>query len=99
MWTNEANVTTPYSYVKHINFINFEEFGRTNPIYINFVRHPIGIFTYIFQAYIRKIEIKKCEDFSKKVEILGENMNVYVNTPKKIVLYLGIIILDKIGTN
>ena len=37
--------------------------------------------------------------FFKKVEILGENMNVYVNTPKKIVLYLGIIILDKIGTN
>ena len=57
MWTDEANVTTPYGYVKHINFINFEEFGRTNPIYINFVRHPIGIFTYIFQAYIRKIEI------------------------------------------
>ena len=57
MWANEANVTTPYSYVKHINFINFEEFGLTNPIYINFVRHPIGIFTYIFQAYIRKIEI------------------------------------------
>ena len=36
----------------------------------------------------------------KKVGILGEkNMDVYVNTPNKIVLYLGIIILDKIGTN
>ena len=71
MWTNEANVTTPYSYVKHINFINFEEFGRTNPIYINFDRHPIGIFTYIFQAYIRKIEIKKMWGFFKKSRNFG----------------------------
>ena len=48
MWTDEGNLTMPYSYVKHINFINFEEFGLTNPIYINFVRHPIGMFTYTF---------------------------------------------------
>ena len=32
---------TPYTYNKHINFINFEEFGLQNPIYINFVREPV----------------------------------------------------------
>ena len=31
----------PYSYCKHINFLNFEEFGFQNPIYINFVREPV----------------------------------------------------------
>jgi hypothetical protein len=35
------NVTVPYSYVKHMNFLNFNEFNRTNPVYINFVRHPV----------------------------------------------------------
>ena len=31
----------PYTYSKHINFINFQEFGLQNPIYINFVRVPV----------------------------------------------------------
>ena len=31
----------PYTYSKHINFINFQEFGLQNPIYINFVREPV----------------------------------------------------------
>ena len=35
------NHTYPMSYVKHLNFLNFEEFDRKNPIYINMVRHPV----------------------------------------------------------
>ncbi|XP_054086194.1 heparan sulfate 2-O-sulfotransferase pipe isoform X8 [Zeugodacus cucurbitae] len=31
----------PLSYVEHINWINFTEFGYGKPIYINLVRHPI----------------------------------------------------------
>ncbi|XP_050334469.1 heparan sulfate 2-O-sulfotransferase pipe-like isoform X3 [Bactrocera neohumeralis] len=31
----------PLSYVEHINWINFTEFGHNKPIYINLVRHPI----------------------------------------------------------
>ena len=41
MFRDPQAVTVPFSYVKHINFLNFEDFGHTNPIYINFVRHPI----------------------------------------------------------
>ncbi len=29
------------SYYKHIHFIDYREFNRTNPIYINMVRHPV----------------------------------------------------------
>ena len=36
------NCTKPYSYVKHINFIDFTEFNMTQPIYINFVRDPVS---------------------------------------------------------
>ena len=39
---NETNITIPASYVKHINFMNFEDLNnQTNPIYINFVRDPV----------------------------------------------------------
>ena len=32
----------PYSYCKHLNFIDFrEDFNVTNPVYINFVRDPV----------------------------------------------------------
>jgi hypothetical protein len=41
MLQHDGNVTAPFSYVKHMNFLNFEEFNQTNVIYINFVRHPI----------------------------------------------------------
>ena len=34
---DEVNMTIPFSYVKHINFLNFEEFNLTNPIYVNMV--------------------------------------------------------------
>lgn len=36
-----GNVTLPCSYSKHMNFLDFEEFNFTNPIYINFVRDPV----------------------------------------------------------
>ena len=35
------NCTKPYSYVKHLNFLDFTEFNLTNPVYVNFVRHPV----------------------------------------------------------
>ena len=37
----DVNTTLPITYTKHINFIDFEEFNFTNPIYINMVRHPV----------------------------------------------------------
>ena len=37
----EVNTTLPVTYTKHMNFLNFEEFNYTNPIYINMVRHPV----------------------------------------------------------
>ncbi|CAB4055297.1 UST [Lepeophtheirus salmonis] len=39
MWMND--IDRPYSYNKHFLFVDFEEFGYRNPIYINFVRHPV----------------------------------------------------------
>ena len=38
---NGYNMSVPFSYVKHLNFLNFEEFNKTNPIYVNMVRHPV----------------------------------------------------------
>ena len=35
------NCTKPWSYVKHLNFLDLQEFNMTNPIYINFVRDPV----------------------------------------------------------
>lgn len=59
---NHENLTTPYSYVKHINFINFEDHDLPNPIYINFVRHPIerliSWYYYIRQGWYQIIEDK-----------------------------------------
>lgn len=47
------NASFPCSYIKHINFINFEHFNYTNPIYINMVRDPIErIFSWYY--YIRQ---------------------------------------------
>ena len=52
---DQPNSTKPVTYTKHINFLNFEEFGYTNPIYINMVRHPIerivSWYYYIRQAW------------------------------------------------
>ena len=41
MWSED--LTPPYSYVKHINFLDTEEFGFTAkpPIWVNIVRHPV----------------------------------------------------------
>ena len=35
-------LSAPFSYVKHLNFLNFEEFNQTNPIYINMVSYDWG---------------------------------------------------------
>lgn len=40
MFTKE-NMTRPYSYVKHLNFLDFTEFNENQPIFINFVRDPV----------------------------------------------------------
>ena len=47
------NCTKPYSYVKHINFIDFTEFNLTQPIYVNFVRDPVDriISWYYYTRY------------------------------------------------
>ena len=37
----QDNLSIPYSFTKHMNFLDFEEFNKTNPIYINIVRNPI----------------------------------------------------------
>eukprot|EP00096_Caligus_rogercresseyi_P011298 TRINITY_DN4404_c0_g1_i1.p1 TRINITY_DN4404_c0_g1~~TRINITY_DN4404_c0_g1_i1.p1 ORF type:complete len:333 (+),score=63.69 TRINITY_DN4404_c0_g1_i1:29-1027(+) len=39
MWKHE--IPKPYVYNKHFLFVNFEDFGEVNPIYINLVRHPV----------------------------------------------------------
>ena len=38
---HQENVTLPLAFMKHMNFLDFEEFNKTTPIYINMVRHPI----------------------------------------------------------
>ena len=37
----QDNLSMPYSFTKHMNFLDFEEFNKTNPIYINIVRNPV----------------------------------------------------------
>ena len=51
---------THFSYSKHMNFLNFEEFNRTNPIYINMVRDPVErvISWYYYQRQSSYIIIK-----------------------------------------
>ena len=39
--SDDFNLTRPFSYVKHLNFLDTTEFNMTNPIYINIVRHPV----------------------------------------------------------
>lgn len=52
---NDINLTLPFVYVKHINFLNFEQFGKQQPLFINMVRHPvertISWFYYIRQGW------------------------------------------------
>ena len=57
------NCTKPYSYVKHINFIDFTEFNMTQPIYINFVRDPVSrviSWYYYIRAPWRIISVSVC---------------------------------------
>ncbi len=35
------NGKKPFTYTKHLNFLDFEEFNATQPIYVNFVREPV----------------------------------------------------------
>lgn len=53
--TGVTNLTVPFSYVKHLNFLNFEEFNIINPIWVNMVRHPVervvSWFYYTRQAW------------------------------------------------
>ena len=51
--SEDVNLTLPMSYCKHLNFLNFEEFNRTNPIYVNMVRHPLARVTSWYY-YIRQ---------------------------------------------
>ena len=38
---DDYNFTRPFSYVKHLNFLDTREFNLPLPIYINIVRHPV----------------------------------------------------------
>ena len=38
---HQENITLPLAFMKHMNFLEFEESNKTTPIYINVVRHPI----------------------------------------------------------
>ena len=38
---SDTNMSRPFSYVKHINFLDLTELNYTNPIYANFVRDPV----------------------------------------------------------
>ena len=54
--TEVNNISVPFSYGKHWNFLNFEEFKIINPIYVNLVRNPldriISWFYYIRQNHV-----------------------------------------------
>ncbi len=41
MLYHEANITAPFVYIKHMNFIDFSMFNYTTPIYVNLVRDPV----------------------------------------------------------
>ena len=38
---HQEDITLPIAFMKHMNFLDFEEFNKTTPIYINMIRHPI----------------------------------------------------------
>ena len=38
---HQENITLPLAFIKHMNFLDFEESNKITPIYINMVRHPI----------------------------------------------------------
>merc|ERR1712008_62529 len=63
----DDNHTYPLSYVKHLNFLNFEEFDKQNPIYMNMVRHPvervISWYYYIRQNWYQ-IRVDKDTNFT-----------------------------------
>ena len=35
----DFDISLPVTFLDHMNFLDFEEFNKTNPIYINIVRH------------------------------------------------------------
>ncbi len=62
MLYEQANITTDFVYIKHMNFVDFGRFGYATPIYVNLVRHPIervvSWYYYIRQGWynVRKDE-------------------------------------------
>ena len=38
---SDTKMSRPFSYVKHINFLDLTELGYSNPVYVSFVRHPV----------------------------------------------------------
>ena len=65
----------PLSYTKHVNFFNFEEHNRKNPIYVNMVRHPIerviSWYYYIRQGWYQF----RNDDKRNTTKLKRENMN------------------------
>ena len=50
--SDSFNFSRPFSYVKHLNFLDTTEFNLSMPIYINIVRHPVDR-VYAWYYYIR----------------------------------------------
>lgn len=59
----------PVAYYKHMHFINFEDYGRINPIYVNLVRDPvervISWYYYIRSAAYMADTSGTCEEILK----------------------------------
>ncbi|TRY70843.1 hypothetical protein TCAL_01210, partial [Tigriopus californicus] len=63
----------PYSYHKHIYFINFEDFGLKNPIWISMIRNPVDKFVsrYYYNKSKRIFQELKRKNSTK---VLGLNL-------------------------
>lgn len=74
------------SYVEHINWINFKEFGYSKPIYINLVRHPIdkvvSAYYYIRHPAVFAFYLQNGHNMEEK-EYFDTNINDCIRQKRK----------------